>query len=416
MPDSASAPHTSDLQSRLYADHAATSFPKAPGVIEAMTDYLARVGASPGRGSYRESLEGGELLARCRRILAQLIRAEAPEQIVFGLNCSDVLNLAIKGAVRPGDHVVTSRMEHNSILRPLHALSLEGIAVTHVEADPRTGLFTAADVIAAIRPETKLIALQHASNVTGAIQPIAEIGRAARERDILFLVDAAQSLGHLPIDATALKIDLLAFPGHKGLLGPLGTAGLYVRRGIEPRLRPLKEGGTGSASEEVAHPTFMPDRYECGSQNAVGIAGLAAAGEWVLKHGVDALWKHDQALSAAFLDGLRKRFGVREPGRPAGGVTLYGPVDPAQRIAVFALRIDGYEPAELSALLESEFSILTRSGITCAPMAHATLGTLATGGCLRISFGPFAAPADVERCVDALAELSAVQGARSAVS
>lgn len=405
------------MHPRLYADNAATSFPKPPAVVAAMRDYVERIGASPGRGAYREAVEGGDIMSRCRRGIARLINAEAPEQIVFGLNCTDVLNLAIKGAVQPGDHVVTTVMEHNSILRPLHALSKLGVEITHVTAEPRTGRVDAAAIQQAVRTNTRLIAIQHASNVTGALQPIAEIGRLARARDILYLVDAAQTLGHLPTDVQAMQIDLLAFPGHKGLLGPLGTAGLYVRRGIEPRIRPQKEGGTGSVSETVEHPAFMPDRYESGSQNAVGIAGLGAGVEWVQQRGDAALREHDLMLCRSFLDGLRESCGVCAAGEAgsgiaaSGGVALYGPLSPEERVAVFAIRVDGFEPAELSAVLDAEFGILTRSGITCAPKAHDVLGTLAHGGVTRLSFGAFTTVEDVRRCVGALASIASATSA-----
>lgn len=390
------------MHDRLYLDNAATSFPKPPAVFEAMREYAERLGASAGRGAYREALETGEIVSRCRRLLTRLFNAEAPEQIVFGLNCTDVLNLAIQGAVHPGDHIVSSRMDHNSVLRPLKALEAIGVSHTLVPADPRTGLIRADDVIGAVRPNTKLIVLHHASNVSGAIAPVAEIGRAARSRDVLFLVDAAQTSGHLPIDVRGMNIDLLAFPGHKGLLGPLGTGGLYVRRGIEPRIRPLKQGGTGSVSEEATHPAFMPDRYESGSHNAIGLAGLAAAVEWILDRGVESLAAHDRGLSVRFLTGARE----------LPDLTLLGPSDPSQRVAVFSIRVGGYEPSELAALLEGEFGLLTRGGIHCAPLAHETFGTHQTGGATRLSFGAFNTEADVDRALDALSQVSAAVAPR----
>ncbi|MCK6486398.1 MAG: aminotransferase class V-fold PLP-dependent enzyme [Gemmatimonadaceae bacterium] len=390
------------MRDRLYLDNAATSFPKPPAVFDAMRDYAERLGASAGRGAYREALETGEIVSRCRRLLARLFNAEAPEQIVFGLNCTDMLNLAIQGAVRPGDHVVASRMDHNSVLRPLKALEATGVSHTLVPADQHTGLIRADDVIGAIRPNTRLVVLHHAGNVSGAIAPIADIGRTARSRDILFLVDAAQTAGHLPIDVRGMSIDLLAFPGHKGLLGPLGTGGLYVRRGIEPRIRPLKQGGTGSVSEEATHPSFMPDRYESGSHNAIGLAGLAAAVEWILDRGVESLAAHDRALSVRFLDGVRDM----------PDVTVLGPGDPSQRVAVFSVRVGGYEPSELAALLEGEFGLLTRGGIHCAPLAHATFGTHQTGGATRLSFGAFNTECDVDRALDALSQVSAAVAPR----
>src|SRR5215470_5888210 len=262
---------------RIYADNAATSFPKPPEVLAAMTDYAEQLGASAGRGAYREAVAAGELVAACRGRIARLIHAEQPQRIAFTLNCTEALNLALRGMLRPGDHVITSRFEHNSILRPLHELAAGGVDVSYLHVDPATGRIDPDDVVEAITGHTRLVALQHGSNVTGMIQPIAEVGRVCRQRELMFLVDAAQTLAHIPIDVQALGIDLLAFPGHKGLLGPLGTGGLYVRDGLDEHIRPLTAGGTGSISELPTQPDFMPDKFESGSHNAIGLVSLGAA-------------------------------------------------------------------------------------------------------------------------------------------
>ncbi len=381
---------------RIYADNAATSFPKPPCVLEAMTRYAEELGASAGRGAYREATQTGELLTRCRHRLARLINAADARRVIFTLNCTEALNLAIRGMLAPGDHVVATRFEHNSILRPILDLATHGIAATFVAVDRATGAVAPDDLLAAIRPETRLIAVQHASNVTGVVQPIEPIIAAARERGVPVLLDAAQTIGHLPLDVRALGVDLLAFPGHKGLLGPLGTGGLYVGPGMEERLRPLVCGGTGSASEQPTQPAFLPDKYESGSHNAIGLAGLSAAVDWLMSRGVDALRAHEIELCGRFLD------------RVAGieGVRVFGPNDPSGRVGVFSVRVEGCAPAELSALLEAEFGVLTRSGIHCAPWAHETLGTAADGGTTRLSFGPFTTAADVDMCVDALIEVA----------
>lgn len=368
-----------------------------------MRRYAEELGASAGRGAYQEALATGELVAECRRRLARLINAPAPEHVVFGHNCSTALNQAIKGYLRKGDHVVTSRMEHNSVLRPLQALTDEGlIEVTHAPADSETGQIDAVDLLAAIRPRTKLIALVHASNVTGTLQPIEAVGAAARRRGIPFLVDAAQTAGHVPIDVQASNIDLLAIPGHKGLLGPLGTGALYIRPGLEGAITPLIQGGTGSVSERPVQPDFMPDKFESGSHNAIGLAGLAAALQWVEEQSVETLAAHDRALSARFL----------QQGREVPGLTVYGPKRAEDRVAVFSIRLPGLEPGELSALLETEFGILTRSGFHCAPLAHETIGTHADGGTTRLSFGAFNSPADVDYCVESLGKLTDVAVSR----
>lgn len=385
------------MPDRIYADNAATSFPKPPEVLEAMRRYAEELGASAGRGAYREAVETGELVADCRRRVARVIHAADARNIVFTLNCTEALNLAIKGLLQPGDHVVTSAMDHNSVLRPLAALQTQrGITVTHVRADSTTGHVEPQAVLAAVTPRTRLVALAHASNVTGTLQDVGAVGCELRKRGVPFLVDAAQTLGHLPIDVADLGIDLLAAPGHKGLMGPLGTGFLYIRPGLENQMSPLVEGGTGSVSEEPTQPTFMPDRFESGSHNAIGLAGLAAALKWIESRTVASLREHDLALSKRFLDDIAGR----------EGVTLFGPTDPRNRVSVFAIRVAGFDPAELSAALDADFGILSRSGIQCAPLAHETIGTLTTGGTTRLSFGAFTTLEDVSRCTSALRELA----------
>lgn len=383
---------------RLYADNAATSFPKPPAVARAMNDYAQSIGASAGRGAYAEALDAGQILSTCRRRLARLIHAESPEQVVFTFNCTGALNQALKGWLRHGDHVVATAMEHNSVLRPLNRLAADGdISVQYVAADPQTGLVDPDDLFAAVTATTRLIAVNHGSNVTGTLQPIEAIGPHARKLEIPLLVDAAQTAGHVPIDVQTLCIDFLAVPGHKGLMGPLGTGALYIRPGLEGDLRPILEGGTGSVSDLPVQPDFMPDRYESGSHNAIGLAGLSAALEWVLDESVEALRAHEVAMCEAFLT----------QARDVPGLHVYGPREAARRSAVFSVRLADMEPAELSALLEVEFGILTRSGLHCAPLAHRTIGTDRTGGTTRISLGGLNTTDDAVRCADALLKLAA---------
>lgn len=396
------------IRERLYLDNAATSFPKAPGVYEAMAHYGGEIGASPGRGGYREARQGAGVLGECRKLIARLINAQEPDRVVFTLNTSDALNLAIKGLVfhrlrtdpDARIHVVTTAMDHNSVLRPLNALRamLPGLfRWTRVPVDER-GIVDPADVAQAITDETALVAVVHASNATGAIQPVGEIGTHCRARGVPFLVDAAQSLGHLPVDVQRDQIDLLAFPGHKGLLGPLGTGGLFVGPGIEEHLDSMREGGTGSRSEEDTQPEELPDRYEPGSHNTVGIAGLIPGVRYVLDGGVDALRAHEVALIERFTSGLDEVPGVR----------LVGPQDAAQRVAVFGLVFDGVEPHEAADVLEREHGLLVRAGLHCAPGAHESMGTTALGGTVRISFGPFTTAADVERTLAGIAQVAPI--------
>jgi selenocysteine lyase/cysteine desulfurase len=268
---------------------------------------------------------------------------------------------------------------------------------TRIRIDPATGLVDPEDVRKSLRRDTKFIAMGHASNVTGTLQPIRQIGAIAKEHSVPLIVDAAQSAAHVPIDVQADNIDLLAAPGHKNLLGPLGTGFLYIRPGIEKILRTTREGGTGSLSEQPHQPDFMPDRYEAGSHNAIGIIGLAEGARWILNQGIEQLAEHDLDLMRTFIEGVSD----------IDGLTYFGPQGVKHRIGVFSIRIDGYEPQDLSAILEASYGILTRSGIHCAPLIHQTLGTLETGGTTRFSFGPFLTKQDVKYATDALSEIAA---------
>ena len=389
---------------RLYMDNAATSFPKPPEVLTAMNHYANSIGASAGRGAYEEAMQSAGALAQCRRRLQQLFNGEKSEHFIFTLNCSDSLNLALKGLVlyqlqqgQGGVHAICSDIDHNSILRPLNAMQEMGwVRQTRLPIDPLTGLLDPQAVRKAIRPDTKLIAVTHASNVTGTVQPIREIGRIAREHGVPFVVDAAQSVGHIAIDVQADCIDLMAAPGHKGLLGPLGTGVLYVRPGIQNIMATLREGGTGSVSEQDTHPNFMPDKYEAGSHNAIGLAGLSAGVQWILDRGIESLAQHDRLLVTTFVDAMKDVEDVR----------YFGPQGVQDRVGVFSVRIGELTPHELSTILEMQYGILTRPGIHCAPRAHESIGTTPFGGTTRLSFGAFITPADVKCAVGALAEIA----------
>ncbi|MCC6422258.1 MAG: aminotransferase class V-fold PLP-dependent enzyme [Phycisphaerales bacterium] len=387
---------------RLYMDNAATSFPKPRAVLEAMVHYTNELGASAGRGAYEEAVRTGGLIAECRRRLNELFHGENPDHFIFNLNCTDGLNQAIKGLVGPGNtgHAICTQIDHNSILRPLNALQDQGyVTQSRVAIDSKTGLVDPDEIRRSIGPDTRLIAITHASNVTGTIQPIREIGQIAREHNIPFIVDAAQSAGHLPIDVQADMIDLLASPGHKALMGPLGTGFLYVRPGLEKKLIPLKEGGTGTVSENDRHPQFMPDRFESGSHNAIGIIGLSEGVKWVMTQGVAQLAEREMDLVRTFIEGIGD----------IKGLTYYGPQGVKNRLGVFSVSLEGYSPHELSAVLESRYGILTRSGIHCAPLAHQAIGTAAQGGATRFSFGPFLSKQDVKYAADALADIAMAQ-------
>jgi len=384
---------------RAYMDNSATSFPKPSAVTDAMVAFAADCGASAGRGGYAEAKACERLVATCRRRVAELIHAEGPERIVFTLNCSEALAIAIRGLLNTagaGAHAIATALEHNSVLRPLNALKEQvGVEPEFLRCDPATGLLSPDDVRRAIRAETKVICCVHVSNVTGTMQPIGEVARLARRAGVPCVIDAAQSAGHVPLDVQALGADLVAFPGHKGLLGPLGTGVLYIRPAMEDALPTMKEGGTGTISEQAVQPSTMPDKYEIGSHNAVGLAGLSEGVAWLLRRGVDGLRGHDEKLCRLFL--------ARTEG--VDGLTVYGPRDVEYRAGVFSVGVAGFSPGELAARLEADFGLLTRPGIHCAPLAHQTIGTH-PAGTVRFSFGPFTTESHVRRAAEALAEIA----------
>jgi cysteine desulfurase family protein len=381
---------------RIYLDNAATTWPKPESVYAAVDKYQRELGTSPARGVYAEAIEADRIVDGARRAVAELIGAEGREQVAFAFNGTDALNMAIHGILRPGDHVVTTVVDHNSVLRPLHWLEERGlIQVTRVECNA-AGVVDAARVRAALRSETRLVAVVHASNVTGAIQPVADIGRLVRPSGALLLVDAAQSLGHVPIDVRAMGVDLLAAPGHKGLLGPLGTGILYFRPGLEDRLESFRQGGTGTHSDEDRQPQSLPDKYEPGNHNAAGLSGLRAGVAYLQDRGLDALRAEEIELTGRLMDGLAA----------IPGATLYGPCDPAARVGVVSVTLQGYSPQECAAALDSHFRVQVRAGIHCAPLMHRALGTLAGGGTVRFSLGPFNTCGDVDAGVAAVGELA----------
>ncbi len=384
---------------RLYLDNSATSFPKPRSVAEAMLRFMRECGASAGRGAYAEARACGEMLAACRQRIAELINAESPECIIFTLNCSHGLNIVIHGLLNgaASAHAITTAMDHNSILRPLNTLSTRGLEVDFLPCDQRTGLVDPGDLLKAIKNSTKLIALVHGSNVAGTLQPVTEIAAIARQKGIPCLIDAAQSAGHVPIDVRAWGADFVAFAGHKGMLGPLGTGVLYVRPGAEKLLPTAFEGGTGTASELAVHPETLPDKYEVGSHNAVGIVGLSEGVAWLLERDVEDLRAESLAHCRRFLAAAQE----------VEGLKVYGPSlsELEMRTDVFSVRLAGYAPGELSDLLEKGFGILTRPGLHCAPLAHKTIGTFPEGT-TRLSFGPFVTAQDVDYVAAALAELS----------
>lgn len=375
----------------IYFDNAATSNPKPPAVVEAVTGALTRFNANPGRAGHRLALEAGRVVLDARQRLKELLGAEDATGVVFTLNCTDALNLAIKGSLRYGDHVITTMLEHNSVLRPLNELAQRGrISLTTIP--PRdNGFIDPGDIAAAIRANTRLIVVTHASNVTGAIQPVAAIGQVARENGVRYLIDGAQALGGLPVNVQALRCDLYAFPGHKSLLGPQGTGGLYIRPGIE--LYTLREGGTGTGSDSVLQPRELPERYESGTVNLPGIAGLGAGCEYVSGH-LSAIMSHERELTAALYEGLSQ----------FEGVEIYSPAEEAARAGIVSFNLGDFSSSQVADALAQE-DIAVRGGLHCAPGAHRVLGTLRRGA-VRASVGHANTFEEVEQFLRTLREIS----------
>lgn len=382
----------------IYLDNAATSCPKPAEVVSAVGHTLTAVCANPGRGAYDDALEAGRILLRTRRAVAQLFNIRDESRVVFTLNATHALNLALKGLLADGGHVVTSSLEHNAVVRPLAALAARGVTVTKVPCGA-DGVTDPSDVLAAVRPHTRLVALTAASNVLGTLLPIDVVGPALRERGIPFLVDAAQTAGSRPIDVEAMGIDLLALPGHKGLLGPQGVGVLYV--GPDIRLETLVEGGAGTDSASQDPPEEMPDRYEAGTQNTPGIAGLGAGVDVVAARGVAETGREEQRLAERLRRALSDTEGVRAYGPPAGT-----PAAPVVSIA-----FEGLPSTEASFVLDRAFGIAVRSGLHCAPEAHRVAGTLEEG-LVRFSVGHANTDGDIDAAIEACREVAAKVGAR----
>lgn len=356
----------------VYLDNAATSSPKPECVIQAVVRALSEVNANPGRAGHERSLEAGRELLACRETLRSILGADDPFSILFHFNCTDALNLAIKGALHRGDHVIASLLEHNSVLRVLMELEKRSqISVTLVRP-ASDGAVSPADIRRSLTPATRLIALTHASNVTGAIQPVAAVGALARAEGIPFLIDGAQALGSMPVDIKKLSCDMYAFPGHKGLLGPQGTGGLYLRPGME--LIPQRLGGTGSSSESMLQPGELPERYESGTLNYHGIAGLNAGARYAASH-LPSIFMHERELTTALYDELRK----------IDGVTIYTPPHEAARASIVSFNV-GDMPSSQAADRLNAMGFCVRGGLHCAPGAHSFLGTLRRGA-VRASIG-----------------------------
>jgi len=377
----------------IYLDNAATSWPKPESVYQTMDNFLRTKGGNPGRGSHSMAVAAREVVEETRMLVAKLINVLETNRVIFTLNCTDSLNLGLKGLLRPGDHVITSSIEHNSVVRPLRKLERQGVKVTRLPPSAKTGVVSAQDIESAIERDTKLVVVTHASNVTGVVQPIKEYGAIARKHNLIFMVDAAQTAGKYPIDAQANNIDLLAFSGHKGLFGPPGTGVLYIGERVD--LDSLREGGTGSHSELEEQPLDLPYRYESGTVNSVGISGLGAGLRYILREGLEKIRVYEQFLTASLIEGLSH----------LPGVTLYTAKDSSRQAAIISFNVDGYEPGEAGAILDQAFDIKVRTGLHCAPAAHKTLGTYPLGT-IRLSPGYFNTIEEINLTLQALEKIA----------
>ncbi len=376
-----------------YLDNAATSFPKPEQVYVAMDRFARHSLANPGRSGHKMALESEHALSNARHRLNRFFNGRNPDRWAFTLNCTDALNMAFKGLLNDGDHVITTDLEHNSVSRPLVALAQAGrITLTRIPSDAG-GTIDPEAIRAAIGPKTRLVAMTHASNVLGTVQPVADVGRIVRERDLLFLVDAAQTAGVLPIDVQTACIDLLAFPGHKSLFGPTGTGALYV--GSRVTLRPWREGGTGGDSLTPTQPTEFPHHLEGGTPNVLGVAGLVAGLDFVEERGVEAIRKHEVDLCDRLWSALAEM----------PGFELFGHADSSRRVGALSFRCEVLPAPELAGLLDEKFDIAVRPGLHCAPYIHKALGT-APDGLVRVSPGPFTTNADIDHLIDALTQIT----------
>ena len=375
----------------IYLDNAATTYPKPDKVYDAVIDCMKNYGANPGRAGHKLAIAAGRIIYEARENVAKLFNIENPMNIIFTHNATDSLNLAIKGILKSGDHVITTSIEHNSVIRPIKSLEEIGIENTIVSCD-KYGQLNPTDIEKAIKPNTKLIVTTHASNVCGTLVDIKEVGDIAKKNNILYLIDASQTAGIYDIDLKKLNIDMIGIAGHKGLLGPQGTGVLYIREGI--RLKQLKEGGTGSKSEELTQPDIFPDKYESGTHNTPGLAGLNAGVKFILEKGIDNIRYHEEELTGYFIEELKK----------IPNIKIYGPMDSKKQASVVSINIGNIDSGEISYILDDVYNIATRSGLHCSPLAHKTLGSFEQGT-VRFGIGYFNTKSDIDKALSALKDI-----------
>ena len=377
----------------IYLDNAATTFPKPREVLERMIDLYAAKGVSPGRGGYDCAQEADELVYGVRKRLCQFFGGDDPDRVIFASNATDALNLVIQGVVKPGGHVVSSQLEHNSVLRPLHHLKEKGLIDFDLVPFDGQGFIDPDDVARAIRPNTQFVLLTHASNVLGTIQPVEAFGTLCRERGIPLIIDTAQSAGLVPINISGWGVSAMAFTGHKSLLGPTGIGGLVLRRDFE--VQSTRFGGTGIDSHELIHTQTYPHRLEAGTINFLGILGLTAGMDYLASEGMGTILQKERSLARRLWEGLAEIERVR----------LYGIDRMDRRLAVILANVEGMIPADVGAILDGDFGIATRVGLHCAPLAHQRLGTGRAGG-VRFSLGPFNTADQIDKAVEAIKKIA----------
>ncbi len=381
----------------IYLDNSATSFPKPDVVYEFMNSFYRNHGVSPGRAGFDAAIETEEMVQETRSLLTKLFNGDDANRLTFSYNASDSLNMILQGLANPGDHVITTMLEHNSVLRPLFHLSQDGIIdVTHLPFDGH-GYVNPDDFRKAIRKNTHMVVVNHCSNVIGTVQPLAEIGAICKEHRLIFIVDASQSAGAIPIDMKAMDIDVLVFTGHKCLMGPTGIGGSYVMEGVPVRL--TRFGGTGVRSAQKTHLEEYPYRLECGTLNLVGVAGLNAGVKWVLEHGIENLHQKEITL----WDKLRK--GVQS----LENVITYCADNPDNRNPVLSLNIKGFDSGDVGTMLDVDYDIACRTGLQCAPLVHVGIGTDKIHGTVRLSMGPFNTEDHIHAAILAITEIASIR-------
>jgi cysteine desulfurase family protein len=382
------------MQDLIYLDNGATSFPKPEAVYAFMDEFYRNNGVSPGRSGYDLAIETGNIVENARKALTNYFNGTDPNRLVFSANSTDALNLAICGLLEPGDHVITTTLEHNAVLRPLYHMSLyNGVEVDYVSFDDK-GFIQPSEIERKIQENTKLVVVNHGSNVIGTVQPVKAIGKLCRERGVTFLVDASQTAGKLSIDVEDMNIDVVAFTGHKSLMGPTGTGGMYI--GEDVVIRHSRAGGTGVKSAERHHLEQYPYRLECGTLNIVGIAGLYAGIRWLIDQGIDRIHREEMALTEQLKDGLNK----------IENVICYCADDLTDHIGVLSFNIRGFEAVNVGTILDGDYNIACRTGLQCAPLVHQQIGTDLLQGTVRMGFGPFNTEAQVDYAIKAISEIA----------